>query len=84
VTAPADLWAATLARVLEGLAQLTEQWDTAAADTHTCPHCAGRGYLRHLHCGAHPGAHCTWTRGGIPVARRPHAARVQAAKDANR
>jgi hypothetical protein len=35
-------------------------------------------------CGAHPGAHCTWTRGGIAVARRPHAARVQAAKDANR
>jgi hypothetical protein len=31
-----------------------------------------------------PGAHCTWTRGGIAVARRPHAARVQAAKDANR
>jgi hypothetical protein len=36
------------------------------------------------HCGAHPGAHCTWTRGGIQVARRHHAARVQAAKDANR
>jgi hypothetical protein len=35
-------------------------------------------------CGAHPGQHCTWTRGGIPVARRPHASRVQAAKDANR
>jgi hypothetical protein len=30
-------------------------------------------------CGAHPGAHCTWTRGGMIVARRPHAARVQAA-----
>jgi ribosomal protein L37AE/L43A len=68
VTAPADLWAATLARVLEGLAQLTEQWDTAAADTHTCPHCAGRGYLRHLHAPPEPCRHCAGT--GDPGASR--------------
>jgi hypothetical protein len=68
VTAPADLWAATLARVLEGLAQLTEQWDTAAADTHTCPHCAGRGYLRHLAAPPQPCRTCQGT--GEPATGR--------------
>jgi ribosomal protein L37AE/L43A len=68
MTAAADVWAAELARLAAALVQLTEQWDDTAADTHTCPHCAGRGYLRHLHAPPEPCKHCQGT--GDPGASR--------------
>jgi hypothetical protein len=68
VTAAADVWAAALARITAGLTTLAQQWETAAADTRTCPHCAGRGYLRHLHAPPEPCKHCAGT--GDPGASR--------------
>jgi hypothetical protein len=68
MTAPADLWATTLARFLKRLAELAQQWEATAADARTCPHCAGRGYLRHLHAPPEPCKHCAGT--GDPGASR--------------
>jgi ribosomal protein L37AE/L43A len=68
MTAPADLWAAALARITAGLTRLVDDWDATAADTHTCPHCAGRGYLRHLAAPPQPCRHCAGT--GDPGASR--------------
>jgi DnaJ-class molecular chaperone len=68
VTAPADLWAAALARITAGLTTLAQQWETTAADTRTCPHCAGRGYLRHLAAPPQPCRTCQGT--GEPGAGR--------------
>lgn len=68
MTAPADLWAAALARITAGLTTLAQQWETTAADTHTCPHCAGRGYLRHLHAPPQPCRTCQGT--GEPATGR--------------
>jgi ribosomal protein L37AE/L43A len=68
VTAPADLWAAALARITAGLTTLADTWETTAADARTCPHCTGRGYLRHLHAPPQPCKHCQGT--GDPGASR--------------
>jgi DnaJ-class molecular chaperone len=68
VTAPADLWAAALARTLAELTTLAQTWETTAADTRTCPHCAGRGSLRHLAAPPQPCRHCAGT--GDPGASR--------------
>jgi DnaJ-class molecular chaperone len=68
MTAPADLWAAALARITAGLTTLADTWETTAADARTCPHCAGRGYLRHLHAPPQPCRTCQGT--GDPGAGR--------------
>jgi hypothetical protein len=60
VTAPADMWAAALARITAGLTTLAQQWETAAADTRTCP--------RHLAAPPQPCKHCAGT--GEPATGR--------------